>query len=431
MTALTALIAKFVRGKISRRAFSHQVLQLGFGSVTVESILDNVSAAPEPNDHGHTFEPFSSQTPYEQWIVKEGIPVHTGYHIPDVRKVELKPWGRMGVAGAFINLEGSEGTDGAYLLELAPGASTKAQRYMFEEAIFVLDGEGETQVWQPDGARQSIRWRKGGMLSPPLNVFRRHFNRGDRPARLISFHDLPLLMDVFHNTDFLFHNDFVFRDRYNGQPDFFTFDQSKIHSGGTAAMFGEGERGSGLMAETGFIPDVNHLQLVEAKSRGHRNRGIEMVFSDNTIQTHISEFEEGSYKRAHRHGPGSQVFILGGAGYTLLWTDLPQYSKAPKHMRIDWTEGTLLVPPDRWYHQHFNIGASPAKYMATTWIGGKYWAKAIGGGGRTHRLNTISFRQGGNMIDYPDEDPVVRDMFDEELRKGGIPNRMPERSRKG
>src|SRR6266540_7419351 len=45
-----------------------------------------------------------------------------------------------------------------------------------------------------------------------------------------------------------------------------------------------------------------------------------------------------------------------------------------------------------------STGATPAKYMATTWIGGKYFVKAMGGGGRTHRLNNISHKHGGNMI---------------------------------
>jgi len=147
--------------------------------------------------------------------------------------------------------------------------------------------------------------------------------------------------------------------------------------------------------------------------------------SDNAMQVHVSEFEVGTYKRAHRHGPGSHVLVLGGIGYTLMWTEVPQYSGAPQQVRVDWTEGSLFVPPDRWFHQHFNSGGTAAKYMATTWIGGKYFVKALGGGGRTHRLNNVSFRKGGNMIDYPDEDPMIRAMFDQELTKSGVNTRMP------
>ena len=198
---------------------------------------------------------------------------------------------------------------------------------------------------------------------------------------------------------------------------------------GSAATFGEGERGAVGVLETGLISNINDIQLYEAKARGVSNKSAELILSDNSMQTHVSQFGVGTYKRAHRHGPGSHVLVLGGVGYTLLWNNEPQYSKAAKQVRVDWTDGTLLVPPDRWFHQHFNAGSTSAKYMATTWIGGKYWVKALGGGGRTHRLNTTSFRQGGNMVDYPDEDPMVRSMFDEELKKHGVQNLMP--SKKG
>src|SRR5260370_35388800 len=84
-----------------------------------------------------------------------------------------------------------------------------------------------------------------------------------------------------------------------------------------------------------------------------------------------------------------------------MWTDVPQYSKAPKQMRVDWQDGTLFVPPDRWFHQHFNAGGTAAKYMATTWIGGKYWVKGMAAGGRTHPFKTNNFPQGGQQITYP------------------------------
>jgi hypothetical protein len=87
----------------------------------------------------------------------------------------------------------------------------------------------------------------------------------------------------------------------------------------------------------------------------------------------------------------------------------------------------MFVPPDRWFHQHFNSGESPARYMATTWIGTRYFAKGLGGGGRTHRLNTVKFQEGGNMISYADEDPAVRSMFEQELKRRGVPVRMPSR----
>jgi quercetin dioxygenase-like cupin family protein len=426
------LLAKLVNGAITRRDFARNMAKVGFGAMAAESVLDVVASAgqtPQPGDF--QFEPYSSRTYYDQWCAAEGVPVHTGWDARDVRKLEIKDWKRLGVRGAIIDLTGSEATDGAFVFELAPGQSTRPQRFMFEETTFVLDGDGETTVWYERGHEQTFKWQKSSLFSPPLNTWRRHRNRGSKPARLITFHDAPLMMDLLHNASFIFNNDFVFRDRYNNQPDFFVMNDSKLKGHGSAATFGEGERSDVKLVETGLVPDVNQLELHEAKSRGARNKSVEMVLSENTMQTHISEFETGTYKRAHRHGPGSHVMSLEGQGYTLLWKDTPHYSDSKEAMRIDWQEGSLFVPPDRWFHQHFNIGSSPARYMATTWIGGKYWAKALGGGGRTHRLNTVPFAQGGNMIDYTVEDPKVRDMFEAELKKTGVPLRMPGTAKEG
>ncbi|HEX4802383.1 MAG TPA: hypothetical protein VFV14_02670 [Myxococcaceae bacterium] len=43
----------------------------------------------------------------------------------------------------------------------------------------------------------------------------------------------------------------------------------------------------------------------------------------------------------------------------------------------------------------------------------------------------MSVQKGGNMIDYPDEDPALRSIFEEELRKNGIKMRMPLKGQGG
>jgi hypothetical protein len=119
------------------------------------------------------------------------------------------------------------------------------------------------------------------------------------------------------------------------------------------------------------------------------------------------------------------VLVLNGRGYTLLWKGATKYSDATEHVRVEFTEGTLFVPPDGWFHQHFNTGGDPARYLAANWGGdGKWFMRALGGGGRTHRLGKTSTRKGGNLIEYEDEDPAVSDMFEAELKKAGVKNRM-------
>ena len=202
------LIASFVSGQISRREFAERVLGMGFGVITAESVIDTVAtgqnqkkrAAAAREKESFRAEPFSQKTPYEQWMAQENVPIHTGYFVRDVRKLEVKPWKRIGATGALIDLTGAEGTDGAYVLDLEPAKSTKPQRYLFEEAVYVLDGEGETSVWHEGRRKQTFRWKKGSMFSPPLNVWRQHTNRGKTKARLISFTDAPLMMDIIHSA---------------------------------------------------------------------------------------------------------------------------------------------------------------------------------------------------------------------------------------
>ena len=85
----------------------------------------------------------------------------------------------------------------------------------------------------------------------------------------------------------------------------------------------------------------------------------------------------------------------------------------------------MFVPPDGWFHQHFNSGAEPARYLAATWGGdGKWFNRSLGGGGRTHRLGKTRLSKGGNMIEYGEEDPAIREIFAAELKKTGVKIRM-------
>src|SRR2546425_11740451 len=114
------LLAKLVNGEISRRGFTARMLGMGFGMMTVESILDTVTLTDDKKRAGgkksETFraEPFSEKTPYEQWMHGEGVPVHTGYFVSDVRAAVLKPWNRLGAKGALID-------QGAFGAKAIPG----------------------------------------------------------------------------------------------------------------------------------------------------------------------------------------------------------------------------------------------------------------------------------------------------------------------
>ncbi len=416
-------VRKLQRGAVSRREFVERAAAGGLSLTATTAALKaerkHAAAAVSRNPDQ------TNLNPYEEWLKQENLPVIREYGVLDLRKVEVKPWKRMGTLGAYLDLKGGEGVNNAYVCEIASGGSTQPQRYLFEEIVYVLTGEGETAIWNPGGHKQIVKWQAGSVLGPPLNAWRQHFNRGSAPVRLLSITNAPVIIDLFHNLDFVFNNDFVFRDRYNGDPGEFAAGDAKLHQKKTTSEESE-QRGGVYTWESDFIPNARTMGLAVSRERGAGNSRIELQLADNTMQAHISEFEVGTYKKAHRHGPGSHVVMLNGRGYTLMWKGSNKYTDAPQKERVDFIEGSIFVPPDGWFHQHFNTGTDPARYLAATWGGdGKWFMRALGGGGRTHRLGKTSIRKGGNLIEYEDEDPAVREIYSAELAKTGIPMKMP------
>ncbi len=88
--------------------------------------------------------------------------------------------------------------------------------------------------------------------------------------------------------------------------------------------------------------------------------------------------------------------------------------------RYDWQVGTMIVPPNMWFHQHFNTGTAPARYLAF-----KHEATSIRNEQGVPKA-WISRRMGGDQIDYVDEKPEIRKLFIEALAKHDLKPRMEE-----
>jgi len=90
----------------------------------------------------------------------------------------------------------------------------------------------------------------------------------------------------------------------------------------------------------------------------------------------------------------------------------------PRHYQ--WEVGTLVVPPNMWFHQHFNSGTTPARYLAF-----KHEGVSIRNSQGVPKA-WISKRVGGDQIDYADERPEIRRIFADELAKHGLKPRMDQ-----
>ena len=52
--------------------------------------------------------------------------------------------------------------------------------------------------------------------------------------------------------------------------------------------------------------------------------------------------------------------IPAGEGFSVMWREGQEDNKVV----IPWHEGSIFIPPNKWFHQHFNVGESRARYLA-------------------------------------------------------------------
>ncbi len=338
------------------------------------------------------------RTPYQEWIRSENVPLVEADYVQSLATIEVFDWPRKGARGVYLNHDGSQSSNDCYVCEIPPGGETNPERYLFEEMVFVLAGQGSTSVWWDDDTRRSFEWQEGSLFAVPLNAWHRHFNTsGTRPARLLAVTSAPRMFNTLASSDFIFGCDYQFRDRFSGEDDY----------------FGAQGTQTGMVWNTNFVPDVRRFELLDYSERGAGSTHIKFRLAKGTMGAHVSEFGVGTYKKAHRHGPGAHVVILDGQGYSLLWKD------GEPSRRVDWTVGTLIVPADRTFHQHFNTGPRPARYLALKYDN----SNRVAARGELPK-STVSVRLGGDQIDYADEDPKVRELFLAELAKNGVASGM-------
>ena len=325
----------------------------------------------------------------------------------DLLSVEVARWPRMDALGAYALCRGRGDFADMYVCEIPPGSRTSPQRHLYEAVVYVLSGRGSTTLDAPEGKR-SFEWREGSLFALPLNARYQHFNgSGQKPARFAAVTDLPLVFNVFRSESFIFENEATFPERFGD------------------ARYNEGDgrlipRAPGRhIWETNFVPDLRALELKRWDERGGGSSNIVFALADGTMHAHISEMPVGTYKKAHRHGADFHVFTVSGHGYSLYW-----HEGDPDFKRFDWKFGSVFTPTDMLFHQHFNTGGEPARYLAIAFGGMRY--PTIADKRKTFEGMDKSVKAGGRQIDYEDEDPRIRQIFENELRRRGVRSGMAE-----
>ena len=343
--------------------------------------------------------------PYLNWVKDEGIPVVEDFGV-DIKKVETKPWARYGVPGCFVHLKGRGDFLAMYVIDIPKGGKTAPQKMMAEEVFYVIDGHGSTVVESYDGKKHQFEWGPRSLFALPLNSRYQHFNgSGSERARLYSCNDLPLVMNLYRNHKFVFDNSSTFPER-EGDQSYFA---------------GEGEFIPKIpgrhMWETNYITNLSTFELQAWAKRGAGGSNIMLSLADGTIHAHVSEMPVGTYKKGHRHGADFHVMCCKGDGYSLLWYDFEK-----DLVRVDWDHGVVFAPPDGMFHQHFNAGPEPARYLAIAMGSMRYPLLAEK---RAVWLGMdVSIKDGGKQIEYEDQHPKVHPTYLEALAKHGAKSKM-------
>ena len=111
---------------------------------------------------------------------------------------------------------------------------------------------------------------------------------------------------------------------------------------------------------------------------------------------------------------GLVIFSISDSGYSLFWSDGDK-----EFIWVDWKYGMVFAPPpDMMWHQHFNSGPEPARYLAVAIGGIRY---PFLNSRRKQLLGIgVSAKDGGGQIEYQDQDPRIHTMFlNERAQYGG------------
>jgi len=336
---------------------------------------------------------------YERWIESLDVPIHRTYYIDDLRTVEVGPWEERECNAAVVVLEGNKDFMETRVTEIPPGASLPPLKFSLDDIIYVLSGRGLTTLWAGDGAtKKTFEWQPHSLFFFPRNYSYQLANaQGHQPARLLHYNYLPMAMSIIPNPDFFFDNPAL-------EPEFDIagVEDHDVYSEAQYVTGARGDRRGGWVAS--FFPDLTAFDKV------HSNAGLGALPNLSYCLPNVTSLKiggrvlpSGTYKPAHYHGSGAVIVIPNGEGFSLMWPA----AEEGERMIVPWHEGSMVGPPNLWYHQHFNVGPTPMRYITL------------------HPARHIEPAYSGSQIKYVDEDPWVRQTFEAELAKRGVKSQMP------
>lgn len=354
--------------------------------------------------------------PYQIWMESLGLPIYRGHFVGDLRQLELKFWPERDCNAAFMELDGQEGVTDAWVTEIPAGKSLPPQNFAVDQLVYVVDGQGTCSIWTEGKPKKTFEWQKFSFFVVPGNAYHQFTNmQGNQTARFMHYSYLPLAMTLIPDAaKFLLKSTHFDEHRIYGNDDLYAEAKQTMARGW-------GSRRLGRVWSGNFFPDMRAWDKMQQAPNGQQRPGsgrgaggttVMFAFPESEMTAHMSEFPAGTYKKAHRHGPARIIIIPAGQGFSVLWEE------GGEKIVVPWQESSVFTPPNQWFHQHFNTGSTPARYLALH--------PPPQFAGYSENMEDRSRSQ----IEYPDEDPMIRELFESELAKAGLKSLMPDEAYK-
>ena len=141
--------------------------------------------------------------------------------------------------------------------------------------------------------------------------------------------------------------------------------------------------------------------------RGAGGKSVFIQFPNSELTAHMSVFAPKTYKKAHRHGPGRAIIIPAGEGYSIMWEEGKEKIVCPWH-NTAWS-------------RRLTNGFTSISTPAATWRDTLHFIRRCSSTAMRRKFED----RAKDQIEYPNEDPYIRQKFEEELGKRGIKSIMP------
>ena len=392
---------------------------------------------PHDDAGGHWHEPKAGENagtgkfsraamPYDRFMQSEGIPCYRGIGVHRVQDLPMAPWKRLGGRGTYIQLYGTEGLWGMYVVEVPSGGALNIERHVYEKQVFIIDGRGSTEVWnEGQTKKQTFEWQKGSLFSIPLNAYHRFVNASNSPALILCGTSAPNIINLVDNLRFVFDCPFNFTERYSGENDYF-IQKDDIEPDPVRGL---------AMKRTNYMADIINTELPLDNRRSPGYRRVQPDMGGQRFHLWIGQHENGRYSKAHKHTSSAVLICVKGKGYTYTWPDALGMTpwkdgKGDKVIRQDYEPiGLVSAAPmsGDWYHQHFGISKDPLRL--TAWFGpNNHDAMRPGVPGEAMAdVWAMDIDKGGKAVPYHLEDPYIRKEYEETLAKEGVTSRMEDK----